>query len=95
VCIGLLSKKEVREIKEVKNLGREKGWLPDRAGRVPASARWKKEERRALTPDCGGQAEGAYGIRESKVLTDFGRWIVLHAEFCFDQSENYGKDDRS
>jgi hypothetical protein len=52
-------------------------------------------EKSGHPPDCSGQAEGAYSIRGSKVLTDFGRWIVLQAEFCFDQSENYGKDDRS
>lgn len=36
---------------------------------------------------------GAHRISESKALIDFGRWIALKAEFCFDQSEDYSKDD--
>lgn len=66
---------------------RRRGWLE--------SQRYteKRIDEERSTPDYGRQAERAYSIRESKALTNFGRWIALQTEFCFDQSENYSKDD--
>ena len=40
----------------------------------------------------GRQAEEAHRISENKALIDFGRWIALQTEFCFDEAEDYGED---
>ena len=67
----------------------------DSARRTPLREKtWKKEERRAvqLPTVAGRQAEEAHRISENKALIDFGRWIALQTEFCFDEAEDYGED---
>jgi hypothetical protein len=61
------------------------------AGRPAQHGRRKREELSTFLLWRAGR--GAHRISESKALIDFGRWIALQAEFCFDQSEDYSKDD--
>jgi hypothetical protein len=84
----------VQELRKSEKAGHLKSFGPQEAGpvnsfgaqeaRLKASATLRNEER------SGGRFRR---IGERKALTDFGRWIALEAEFCFDEAEDYGEDD--
>jgi hypothetical protein len=92
VCICLSRQKEVKEEERAREL-KSSGVKEFKSFRIQELGKSEEVGWKACPRQAGKAAEEAHRIGKSKALLDFGRWVALQAEFCFDEAEDYREDD--